>query len=311
MHESTPDAPAWGFAVTGDGQSTARLADVVRRAMNPGAAALQGLPLKRAAAWVLDGLSNLEAVSWWLRDPVDGPQPLTDDVVWRERCRSGREYLDWQAAEDAADYAACVVFLNPYKGSMDEDEARRRGLPVEHGHGPYFTQTEWERIEELPALRGASGVLEWLRLLWVERIAAVADLDEGRAAHLAVLEADVARLPWLASLALVGPSPARLPEAVAVAASRVAVPAHVDRRNLARTFKPSKLAGAEWTAADRAELRRQYRLLVDRTGDGSPPLSAKVAKPLLAEVWGYEASSIHAFLTKANAEAASAARHAA
>lgn len=186
----------WGYPSTVDGQRTERLADVVRRAMQPGQASPDGLPLKRAAAWVIDALQAARP-AWWLRDSVDAPQPLTDAVVWRERCRSGVEYLEWQAAQDAGFAAAGVFFLSPYTGSMDESEAMRRGLPVEDGHGPYFTREEWQRIEELPALCGAAGVLTWLRLVWVDRVTSVADLDAGEAARLAILETDAARLPWL------------------------------------------------------------------------------------------------------------------
>ena len=208
------DAGKWGHNVTAEGKprDLVRLADAVRAAGAPGAVTRAGMAPKRAAAWLLDGLSELDGIDWFELDIMGAPLRVTDADAfeWRPAYPSGPEHdarinQEWTYSPDRL-----MVFPpGPY---LYEAEARARGVYDDQAYeGTTLTRDEIRALSALPSLRGPAGAVEWLRLEWVERLKTAEDLDTGRAGFLAVPAHDLARLAWLPAAGAPGVEPASSP----------------------------------------------------------------------------------------------------
>ena len=133
-HEPTPwlpgalpvhDVNRWGMNRTSEARprDLVRVADIVPAAAQRGSATTGGLPLDRAAAWVLDGLRQLDAVPWFELRP--GREPLA-----LEQCREWRPAYA-SSAQRRVEYLNSLAELPGFlflADQPDAEEAAARGL---------------------------------------------------------------------------------------------------------------------------------------------------------------------------------------
>ena len=144
------------------------------------------LPVKRAAAAVLDALTKAGPLPVFVLVRGDLARPVTDADVWRPRLASGAEQLAaWQALDDVVSW--------PLLG-MGDEERRARGMELAPNEFNGLTRAELLKLPALPELRGAAGLAEWLRWCWVGRADGFDHRDDGLHAGVSILADDAVRL---------------------------------------------------------------------------------------------------------------------
>ena len=219
------DSAKWGhnFTAAPICRRLVRLADVVRAASPAGRAHAVGLPLKRAVCWVLDALAKDPASQLFLLDQVEEPSQVCESNVWRPGIPSGMEQLKAtypELLESLNQAAACrrVVatdadFLADIKANagdcgdlmlaaglvyIDREEyARRDALHRLSESCQFVDLKDYAALPAVRELAGVEGLMDWLRIQWVDRLKTSADLDTGLASFVAIPAELVAGMPWV------------------------------------------------------------------------------------------------------------------
>lgn len=179
----------WGDRFTPDDQPLIRLADLVRLLV----ALTERSAIRRHATALVDRLAAAWPVALFQLIPGGDAAALPGDVVWRARYPSGPERRKQRIREERQSAGSYGVVM-PHSWFMSDDECFARGLAGESGA---FGDGESDTLPELVELRGAAGLIEWLRHCWAVMGNSLADLDSaenGRPASIAMLEADAVRL---------------------------------------------------------------------------------------------------------------------
>lgn len=209
------DRLRWGHNVTSEGCPVMlrRVAGAIAGACVTGAVAAQGLPLRDAARWVIDGLADAQGLRWFMLNRAGWPKLVTDADVWMDELPAGSDILrasglvligdQWKPDPDRVP----VSFADwPNEGPFTLTRAElieRDALHLVEDDGRaesfVFDAAGMARVPGRPACRGVAGLVELLRRQWCERIEGPEDLDAGELAAVAVPAAALAALPWMTS----------------------------------------------------------------------------------------------------------------
>lgn len=236
----------------------ARLADVVRFIGER-----DELPSKRAAELVLDKLAIGPVHGAFMLRRGDFARPVSDADVWRKRYPSGVEFLQALRREDAAWSRAGMVYLDPDRWNMPAHEAKQRGMavhPDDEENGVYISEGKWPSVPELPALRGWSGLVEWLRYCWVQHAAAFSDLDVGEHAHVALLASDAAELFGFGVETTPAPAPAPVVALRLVDTEPAPTPAPANELSVKRRQAVARLRALQGTKGARQKVAEEFSI---------------------------------------------------